>query len=207
MTRRSGDRIDPVTELANTTIAERLGVGVRLLPATDDPLRTWLETPAGPLPFQEWFVARRHRDEVDGVRFEGADAAHAAPGVVEAIDAAGLIVIAPSNPYISIWPILAVPELRAALERRRVPAIAVSPLVGGRAIKGPADRMLARLAGGTAPKQVADCYKGLIDALVVDEADAAAVDGLALRVVVARTLMVDAAARRRLAEAVLESAS
>jgi LPPG:FO 2-phospho-L-lactate transferase len=200
---RRGEPLSAVT----ARLAERLGLRVRLLPATDDRLRTWIETPAGALPFQEWFVARRHRDEVDGVRFDGAEAARPAPGVVEAIEAARLIVIAPSNPYISVWPILAVPAIRAALERRRVPAVAVSPLVGGRAIKGPADRMLARLAGGTSPVQVAGCYEGLIDALVIDEADAAAVDGLALRVVVTKTLMVDGAARRRLAEAVLASAS
>ncbi len=93
-----------------------------------------------------------------------------------------------------------------ALERRRVPCVAVSPLIGGKAVKGPADRMLARLAGGTAPAQVTDCYEGLIDVLVVDEADAAAIDGLPVRAVVTRTLMRDAAARRALAEAVLASA-
>jgi LPPG:FO 2-phospho-L-lactate transferase len=200
---RRGEPLSAVT----ARLAERLGLRARLLPATDDRLRTWIETPGGLLAFQEWFVARRHADDVDGVRFEGAEEARPAPGVVEALRTARLIVIAPSNPYISIWPILAVRQIREALEQRAVPAIAVSPIVGGRAVKGPADRMLARLAGGTSPAQVADCYKGLVDALVVDEADAAAVDGLALRVVVAKTLMVDGAARRRLAEVVLASAS
>ncbi len=97
-----------------------------------------------------------------------------APGVLEAIEAADAIVIAPSNPYVSIGPIVAVDEIRAALEARRAPCIAVSPLIGGRAVKGPADRMLARLAGGTGPAAVAGCYSGLIDALVIDEADAPA---------------------------------
>jgi LPPG:FO 2-phospho-L-lactate transferase len=198
-----GEPLSAVTE----RLARRAGLRLRLLPATDDRLRTWVETPAGSLPFQEWFVARRHADEVDGVRFEGAEAARPAPGVLEALERARLIVVAPSNPYISIWPILAVREIREALAARRVPAVAVSPIVGGRAVKGPADRMLRRLAGGTSPAQVAQCYEGLIDALVVDEADAAAVDGLALQVIVANTLMVDDAARRRLAEVVLESAS
>ena len=91
--------------------------------------------------------------------------------MLEALDAADAILIAPSNPYVSIGPILAVAELRAALEARRIPSVAVSPLIGGRAVKGPADRMLARLAGGTTPAHVAACYAGLIDALVVDEAD------------------------------------
>ena len=130
------------------------------------------DTAAGEFTFQEWFVARGHRDEVDALRFEGAETATPAPGVLEAIDAADLLLIAPSNPYVSIAPILAVPAIRAALEHRRVPCVAVSPLIGGRAVKGPADRMLARLAGGTSPRHVAGCYAGLIDALVVDEADA-----------------------------------
>ena len=152
--------------------------------------------PAGSFPFQEWFVARRHRDEVDRVRFEGEDAATPAPGVVEAIEEAELIVICPSNPFISIWPILAVDEIRAALERRRVPSIAVSPLVGGRAIKGPADRDAAS-ASPAAPiaGRVAACYPGAVDALVLDEADADGADGgrgrAACARVVTQTLMKD----------------
>ena len=181
---------------------EAVGVPATLLPATDDRLRTWVETPAGEFPFQEWFVARRHRDEVDGVRFEGADTARPAPGVLDALDSADAILIAPSNPFVSIGPIIAVTEIRAALARRRVPAVAVSPLIGGRTVKGPADRMLARLAGGTSPTHVASCYTDLIDALVIDEADA---DGakLPVRVVVTRTLMDGREARRRLADAAL----
>ena len=176
-------------------------VEATLLPATDDRLRTWIETPAGEFPFQEWFVQRGHRDEVDGVRFVGVDEARAAPGVLEALDAADLIAIAPSNPFVSIGPILAIAEIRDALEQRSVPAVAVSPLIGGRTVRGPADRMLERLAGGTGPAQVASCYKGLIDALVIDEADADEDAGIST--IVTRTLMSDAAARRRLAEAVL----
>ncbi len=122
-------------------------------------------------------------------------------------DAADVIVLAPSNPYVSLGPILAVAEIRAALERRRVPAVAVSPLVGGRAVRGPADRMLARLAGGTTPAHVASCYAGLIDALVLDESDAEHAADLDVRPIVTRTLMVDADARRRLAEAALEVAA
>ena len=198
---RAGAPLSAVT----ARIAAALGLVPRLLPATDDPLRTWLETPAGRFPFQEWFVARGHRDEVDEVRYEGARAAAPAPGVLDALEAAELIVIAPSNPYVSIGPILAVEPIRAALERRRVPCVAVSPLVGGRAVKGPADRMLARLAGGTSPVHVASCYRGLVDALVVDEADPAG--PLAVRRVATKTLMTDLAASRRLAETVLEAAA
>jgi LPPG:FO 2-phospho-L-lactate transferase len=192
---RAGEPLSAVTR----RLAAALGVRARLLPATDDRLRTWIETPAGAFPFQEWFVARRHQDEVDAVRYEGD--AQPAPGVVEAIEEADAIVIAPSNPYVSVGPILAVAEIRAALERRRVRCVAVSPLIGGKAVKGPADRMLARLAGGTTPAHVAGCYDGLIDALVIDEADAPA--ELDVEVVVTRTLMTDDDSRRRLAEAAL----
>jgi LPPG:FO 2-phospho-L-lactate transferase len=185
-------------------LAQSLGLETTLLPATDDTLRTWLDTPAGTFPFQEWFVARGHRDEVDALRFEGAEDATAAPGVLGALAVADVILIAPSNPYVSVWPILAVAAIREALESRRVPCVAVSPLIGGRSVKGPADRMLARMAGGTSPAHVTDCYKGLIDAIVVDEADADELDGLGdVRPIVTRTLMSDEDARRRLVEAAL----
>jgi LPPG:FO 2-phospho-L-lactate transferase len=197
---RAGEPLSVVT----ARIAASFGVGTRLLPATDDLLRTWIATPAGEFPFQEWFVARGHRDEALGVRFEGAEAAQPAPGVLEAIEAAELLLIAPSNPYVSIAPILAVTAIRTALERRRVPCVAVSPLIGGRAVKGPADRMLMRIAGGTSPRHVAGCYPELIDAIVLDEADTHDLEGLGeVRPIVARTLMSDADARRRLAETAL----
>jgi LPPG:FO 2-phospho-L-lactate transferase len=197
---QAGESLSAVT----ARIARQFGLEAELQPATDDRLRTWIGTEAGEFPFQEWFVARGHRDDVDSLRYEGAESARPAPGVVEALADAELIVFAPSNPYVSIHPILAVEGIRAALAARRVPCVAVSPLIGGRAVKGPADRMLQRLAGGTSPLHVADCYKGLIDAIVIDEADPP--EGLAVRPVVTRTLMVDEEARRRLAEAVLDQA-
>jgi LPPG:FO 2-phospho-L-lactate transferase len=197
---RAGVPLSAVTR----RLGDALGVATPLLPATDDELRTWLDTPAGSFPFQEWFVARGHRDEVDRVRFEGAEDAAPAPGVLEALRDADVILIAPSNPYVSVGPIVAVDGVRAALAERNVPCVAVSPLIGGRAVKGPADRMLARMAGGTSPAHVTDCYKGLIDSIVVDEADADDLDGLGgVRPIVARTLMRDADARRRLVEAAL----
>jgi LPPG:FO 2-phospho-L-lactate transferase len=197
---RAGEPLSAVT----ARVARALGVETRLLPATDDRLRTWIETPAGELAFQEWFVARGHRDEVESVRFEGADTARPAPGVLDALRDAELLLVAPSNPYVSIGPILAVREIREALAARRVPCVAVSPLIGGRAVKGPADRMLSRLAGGTTPAHVAACYPGLVDALVLDAADANHLGDLGnVRPVVTRTLMSDRDARRRLAEAAL----
>ena len=202
---RAGVPLSAVT----ARLASALGVEVALLPATDARLRTWLETPAGRFPFQEWFAARGHRDEVDAVRFEGTGQTSPAPGVLEALDEAELILLAPSNPYVSIGPILAVAAIREALAHRSVPAVAVSPLIGGRAVKGPADRMLLRLAGGTTPAHVASCHAGLIDALVIDKADAegaAALGDAGVRPVVARTLMSDDDARARLVEATLGAA-
>jgi LPPG:FO 2-phospho-L-lactate transferase len=197
---RSGEPLSAVT----ARLAAALGVDARLLPATDDRLRTWIDTPAGSFPFQEWFVARGHRDEVEAVRYEGAGEATPAPGTLDALAGADVLLLAPSNPFVSIGPILAVRALHDALAARRVPCVAVSPLIGGRAVKGPADRMLARLSGGTAPRHVVGRYGGLVDAIVVDEADADDLDGLGdVRPIVTRTLMSDADARRRLAEAAL----
>jgi LPPG:FO 2-phospho-L-lactate transferase len=196
---RAGEPLSKVT----ARLTASLGVEATILPATDDELRTWLDTPNGSFDFQHWFVARGHRDPVDRVRFEGAAAARPAPGVLEALHEADLVLIAPSNPYVSIAPILAVERIRSALERRRVPCVAVSPLIGGRAVKGPAAEMLARLEGGTTPAHVAQCYPGLIDALVVDEADAG--EDAGVRTIVTRTLMRDAASRRALAEAALDA--
>jgi LPPG:FO 2-phospho-L-lactate transferase len=201
---RAGMTLSAVT----ARLAAAAGVEVSLLPATDDRLRTWLDTPNGTFAFQEWFVRRGHRDPVDRVRFDGAADARPAPGVLEALHEADVILIAPSNPYVSIGPILAVERIRSALERRRAPTIAVSPLIGGRAVKGPAAGMLQRLEGGTSAAHVARCYPGLIDALVFDEADAGDADAVAeqgVRPVVARTLMSDPDARRRLAEAALDA--
>jgi len=191
-------RGEPLSEITQR-FARAFGVDATVLPATDDRLRTIILTPAGEFPFQEWFVARRHADAVEAVRYEGE--AGPAPGVLAAIEHADLLLLAPSNPYVSIGPILAVATIRDAFATRRVPCVAISPLVGGRAVKGPADRMLERLAGGTRPAHVASCYPGLIDALVVDESDD--VDGLDVHAVVTRTLMVDADSRRRVAEAAL----
>jgi len=197
---REGATLSEVT----ARLVRAAGVEATLLPATDDRLRTQVVTPSGTFSFQEWFVARAHADEVDEVRFDGAENARPAPGVVEAMDGADVLAIAPSNPFVSIWPILAVSAIRESLQRRRVRCVAVSPLVAGKAVKGPADRMLSRMAGGTGPANVAACYEGLIDALVIDRSDAPA--QAALELVVANSLMTDAEAARRLAEVVLESA-
>jgi len=158
----------PLSE-AMRRLAEALGVGVRLLPATDDRLRTKIGTADGELDFQEWFVARGHSDNVTGVRYEGAEAAAPAPGVLEAVEAAELVVIAPSNPFVSILPILAVPGIREAVAAKRVAAI--SPLVGGKAFRGPLAEMLISLGHEASPAGTAEVYGDLVDVLVVAPGD------------------------------------
>ena len=187
-------------------IAGAAGLEQVLLPATDDFLRTRIRTEAGVFEFQEWFVARGHRDRVEGVTYEGAETAAPAPGVLAAMEEADLIAIAPSNPFVSIGPILAVAEIRAAVERRRDHVVAVSPLIGRRAVKGPAAAMFESLAGGAGAGEVAGFYEGLIGALVIDEADAVdagAVEESGARPLVTRTLMSEPKARRALVETVL----
>jgi LPPG:FO 2-phospho-L-lactate transferase len=197
----SGASLSAVT----ARLVERAGIATSIVPATDDVLRTVVHTPAGVFRFQDWFVARAHRDPVDAVTFDGAEAAAPGEGALPALDEADVIVIAPSNPYVSIQPILAVAGIRAAVETRRVRCVAISPLIGGQAVRGPAGRMLSRMAGGTRPVHVAGCYEGLIDVLVIDETDAPAEASVPLAVT--STLMRDADAARRLAEAALEAAA
>ena len=200
---RSGEPLSAVT----SRLARAAGLATHLVPATDDRLRTHLVTPEGTFAFQEWFVARGHEDEVDALVYEGADASRPAPGVLDALAAADAIVFAPSNPFVSIHPILAVPGIRAAIEARSVRSVAVSPLIGGRAVRGPLDRMMLRLVGGTSPAHVTKCYKGLLDALVIDRADApAAAMEADVAIVVTDTLISDRDAARRLAQTTLEAA-
>ena len=195
-----GEALSAITR----ALAKRAGVSAQLVPATDDRLRTHVVTPAGTFPFQEWFVGRGHRDDVHAVEYEGADESAPAVGALEALAGADAIVLAPSNPYLSIGPILAVDAIRDAIAGRRVRCVAVSPLVAGGAVTGPAGRMLSRMAGGTTPSHVASCYEGLVDALVIDEADAPA--DAPVELVVTKTLMRDGESERRLAEVVLEAA-
>jgi LPPG:FO 2-phospho-L-lactate transferase len=195
----AGATLSEVTD----ALCERAGLTARVVPATDAALRTHVVTPAGSFAFQEWYVGRGHADEVDAVEYDGAATAEAAPGAIEALAGAEAILLAPSNPYLSIGPILAVAAVREALEQRAVPCVAVSPIVGGRAVTGPLARMLTRMAGGTTPAHVARCYEGLVDTLVIDEADAPA--AVEVDLVVTSTLMRDRDAERRLADAVLEA--
>lgn len=182
------------------SIAGSFGVAAAVIPATDDRLRTVLRVDDGWISFQEYFVERRHRDEVRELRFEGADVASPAPGVVEAIASADLVVIAPSNPPLSIWPILAVPGVRqAVLEHPSVSA--VSPLIGGKAVKGPADRVLLSLGLPPGNRGIDVAYDGLIDRLVIDRVDEdEIVSREGLEVLVTDTLITEPVAARRLAK-------
>lgn len=202
---RSGLRLSAVTE----RLSQALGLPDHLLPATDDRLRTIIETRDGDLDFQTYYVRRGHRDDVVGIRCEGTDTAAPAPGVVDAISQAAAILIAPSNPLISIGPILAVAGIRDALRARRAPCVAVSPIVGGRALRGPAADMMRTLGHDPSPVGVAGLYAGLIDALVIDDVDAALAAELGrhgISVTVTDTIMRDDVARRHLATVALEAA-
>jgi LPPG:FO 2-phospho-L-lactate transferase len=196
---KKGEPLSAVTQ----KLAEGMGVGVRLLPATDDRLRTKIQTPDGELDFQEWFVRRRHADRVDGVRFEGAAESRPAPGVVDAIAEADVVVIAPSNPFVSIRPILAVPGIEEALRARRVSA--VSPLVGGKALRGPLAEMMASLGHQPGAAGVRALYGDLVSVFVLDREDSALADEVP-GAVVSDTVMVlperRAEVGRRLLEAI-----
>ena len=203
---RAGRSLSDVTD----EIGQKLGVPIATLPATNDRLRTMLGTPAGELDFQTYFVRRRHEDPVSSVRYDGAANASAGPGVVAAIDEADVVVIAPSNPFLSIGPILAISDIAAALASRKGPTVAISPIIGGKAVKGPADRLLRTFAGEASVVALGRHYGDLLTHLLIDEADADAATELktmGLTVGVSDTLMTDGLARARVARAAVELAA
>jgi len=187
-------------------LAAALGVRATLLPMADAPVATLVDTDTGRLTFQDYFVRRRHSDNVRGIIFDGITAAAPPAALAPALDTAIAIVFCPSNPLVSIGPILAVPGLRDLLARARGPRVAVSPIVGGKALKGPAGQMLATLGHEVSAYGVAALYQGLIDGIVIDEMDAALaprIADLGMRVQVAPTIMRDAHDRTVLAAGVL----
>ncbi len=187
------------------SIVSSFGLNIAVLPATDDRLRTMVRIDDGWVTFQEYFVGRGHRDEVRELTFVGAEVAGPAAGVIEALKAADRIVIGPSNPPLSIWPILAVPGLRETL-RDHPSVVAVSPLIGGKTVKGPADRVMLSLGLPPGNLGVAYAYEGLIDTLVLDHSDAADPTGINdVTVVFTGTLMDDLDSSRRLAAALIET--
>jgi LPPG:FO 2-phospho-L-lactate transferase len=192
---RAGEPLSRVT----ASLCERLGVGVRLLPATDDRVRTKMKTSVGELDFQDWFVRRQHRDEVLAVRFEGAESARPAPGVLEAISEAEIVFVAPSNPFVSIFPILGVPGIREAVAAKRV--VALSPLVGGRAVRGPLEAMMSSLGHEQGVRGIAALYADIDAEVVVDPVDGAELPGAHVCPIV----MVDPDVRAEVGRAVLDA--
>jgi LPPG:FO 2-phospho-L-lactate transferase len=202
---RSGWRLTEV--LASMTAA--LDVSARILPMSDDPVATMVRTPSGELAFQDYFVRRHHADDVLGVRFLGIEEATLSQEVQGAVRSADTIVFCPSNPIVSIGPILAIPGMRPLLASAAVPKIAVSPIVSGHALRGPADKMLAGLGYLPSCVAVAELYRDLIDGFVIDTLDSALsaeIEALGIRVLVTDTIMHTAPDRLRLAGEVLEFA-
>ena len=196
---------DPLTRIT-TDLSGALGVKSDILPMCDEPVATVLETPDGPLEFQEYFVRRGQRDEVLGVELRGIEDARPTDTVLGAIAGADLVVFCPSNPVVSIGPILAVPGMRKALLSSSAPKIAVSPIVGGRALKGPADRMLDSLGHEVSAAGVARMYEGLVDGVVIDRMDERErpdIEALGMCVLATDAVMHDANDRARLAREVL----
>jgi LPPG:FO 2-phospho-L-lactate transferase len=186
-----------------------LGPRADLLPMCDEPVATVVATPAGELAFQEYFVRRRQQDDVRGVRFAGIEHARVTAEVSAALLQAEAVIVCPSNPIVSIGPILAVPGMRDLLREIPAPKIAVSPIVGGRALKGPADRMLAGLGHEVSSYGVATLYRDLLYGMVLDRADAAdaeRITALGMRVLVTETVMGGTTDRQRLAAEVLRFA-
>ncbi len=195
---------------ATARLTSRLGLATTILPVSDDRVRTIVGTDAGELDFQTWYVRRRHADAVRSLRFDGAAEARPAPGVLESLAEADLVLVAPSNPFISIDPILAVPGVREAVAARRERVVAVSPIVGGEALRGPAAAMLRSLGHEAGPASVAAHYSGLVGTLVLDHRDAeeeGAVAAAGVRPVVADTIMEGHDGRRRVARAALDALS
>lgn len=189
---------------ATTALASAFGVGATVLPATDDPLRTQVKIEDNWVGFQEYFVARRHADEVDDVRFVGAGYCRPAPGVIEAIESAEALVIGPSNPILSIWPILAIPAIAEAVAAKPM-VVGVSPLIGGSALKGPAHRVLESLGFGTGTQGVVSAYGGAITDLVIDSADAADADKIRVPLIhVTDTRIPDLTSSTRLAQTIAD---
>jgi LPPG:FO 2-phospho-L-lactate transferase len=210
---QTGSSLSAVT----AELAHRRGIGVHLVPVTDDPVRTRVTLaepsalgPAGTdVSFQDYFVRLRHSVAVRGVRFEGADRAEPAPGVLDALSRANMIVVCPSNPVVSIGPVLAVPGLRETLVARRDRVVAVSPIVAGAALKGPADRLMAELGTEPSVVGVARLYAPWVGTLVIDVADASqasAVEAEGMRCVVTATVMLTPDEATKLAQVVVDAA-
>lgn len=189
-------------------LAKHFSILFKLIPMSNDTVKTMVNTPDGILPFQEYFVKRRWQDTVISVAYEGIKKSRPAPGVLEAIDTADVIIIAPSNPIVSIGTILAVPKIRKHIRLSKAKKIAISPIVGGKAIKGPADRMLKDLGIEPSAFGVAEIYKDFLDKFIIDTQDKTQkekIEKLGICVVVTNTIMRDLEAKKNLAQIAIDS--
>ncbi|MCB0115823.1 MAG: 2-phospho-L-lactate transferase [Caldilineaceae bacterium] len=193
----------PLSEVTDR-LRRMLGVPSTILPMANEPIRTLVHTDEGDLPFQHYFVRRRCEPTLIDLSFIGADRAKLNPDIKRAVDRADLIVFCPSNPYVSIDPILAVPGLRERLRQAKAPKIGVSPIVSGQAIKGPAAKMMQELGEMISPLTVVDHLGDLLDGFVIDEQDADLADAVVLPALVTDTIMRDVASKARLARAVVD---
>lgn len=202
---RQGKTLSEITD----GLRQRLGLELQILPMTDQAVATHIQTPAGLMHFQEYMVLRRCSDEVQDVVFVGAKEAKPAPGVLDAIKNADAILLAPSNPIVSIGSILAIPGIHDALHEAKGMVVAVSPIIGGVPIKGPADKLMRGLRMDVSAVGVARCYRDFLDVMVIDEKDASLVneiEDLGIPTVVTDTIMRDSASKAALARTVLRSA-
>jgi LPPG:FO 2-phospho-L-lactate transferase len=201
----SGDTLTDFT----ADIATRFGIGAQVLPMSDDPVRTVVNTPTGEIGFQEYFVRNRCAPIVTGLRFAGAETARLSTAVTQALREDGLraILIAPSNPYLSVDPILALPGMRAALRGSAVPVIAVTPIIGDAAVKGPTAKIMKELGITPSPLAVIEHYRGLIDGFVLDSRDAHLSERIDIPVKICDTLMLTLEDRQRVASAAVDLAT
>ncbi|HVB85553.1 MAG TPA: 2-phospho-L-lactate transferase [Candidatus Dormibacteraeota bacterium] len=200
---RGGARLSEVA----SSIREALGVQAQILPMSDDPVPTMLETSEGRLHFQEYLVQRRAEPIVRAISFDGIERAHPARGVLEALQRAYSVVICPSNPLISIGPILAVPGVRKALQERRMHVVAVCPIVGGKSLKGPSDRMLGQLGYEVSALGVARMYRDICGTILIDPVDSAqrqAIEALGVNLVIHPTVMRNVEDKEQLARRILQ---
>jgi len=202
---RDGEGLGSIT----ADISKRLGVRARLLPMSEQPVRTMVKTDEGILPFQRYFVERQSAPKVSGFIFEGSEAASLPPGLLAILQSNQLeaVVLCPSNPFISIDPILSVPGMREAIEKSAAPVIAVSPIIDGQAVKGPTAKMMAELGLPMTASAIAAHYRGLIDGFVLDESDKALAATIGVRCLITKTLMQTTDDKRRLAADVLAFAT
>jgi LPPG:FO 2-phospho-L-lactate transferase len=203
---RQGKSLGEVTE----NLARRLGINAAILPMSNDPIATIVQTAAGDIAFQHYFVRDQCGPQVTGFRFSEIENAHPHPGILIALQSGPeAIVIAPSNPYVSVDPILHLPGLRSAMKAAGAPIVAVSPIVGGQALKGPAAKMMGELGKDVSVLGVAEHYLGLIDGLVIDDQDAgyaSKISAMGIEVFVTNTVMTDLDSRISLAKTTLEFA-